>query len=173
MFKKFFTTLILLMIFCVGNFSSATVKAQTVDLAVYCSNISEENILQHGEFLIQHGYTYNFVSPEMLEKFSVKNNRLDFDGTTYKALVLSHQETLTPAAEDKLFEIAKTGLPIIVIGKAPNHYDIEGDYIYLKKLGEIMPLPAVTQIRNTEKNPEKILKTLQSIGITPDLKSIQ
>lgn len=146
-----------------------------VDLAIYYQNyyetidfIGSKKIFDDGGILEQHGYSYDFLSPAALKNLSVKNNRLDFDGASYKALILNHQENLTADAEKKLLEFAKAGLPIIVIGKAPKENSFLSKKYFLEKMGEIMQLPAVTQIRNSEQNPEIIFETLQSLGIIPD-----
>ena len=145
-----------------------------VDLAIYYQNyyetidfIGSKKIFDDGGILEQHGYSYDFLSPAALKNLSVKNNRLDFDGASYKAIILNNQENLTVDAVKKLQEFAKAGLPIIVIGKAPKYNAFTGK-MFLDKMGEIMPQKSVIQIRNSENNPEKILKTLQAHGILPD-----
>ena len=145
-----------------------------VDLAIYYQNyyetidfIGSKKIFDDGGILEQHGYSYDFLSPAALKNLSVKNNRLDFDGASYKAIILNNQDTLTPDAEKKLQEFAKAGLPIIVIGKAPKYNAFTGK-MFLDKMGEIMPQKSVIQIRNSENNPEKIFETLQAHGILPD-----
>lgn len=145
-----------------------------VDLAIYYQSyyetidfIGSKKIFNDGGELEKHGYSYDFLSPETLKNLSVKNGRLDFDGASYKALILNHQDTLTPDAEKKLQEFAKAGLPIIVIGKAPKYNAFTGK-MFLDKMGEIMPQKSVIQIRNSENNPAKIFETLQAHGILPD-----
>lgn len=68
------------------------------------------------------GYTYEYLGPENLASTTagVKDGVLGPDGPAYKALVLYGQTRITPSASAALLRLAEAGLPIFVVGPAPN-----------------------------------------------------
>lgn len=68
------------------------------------------------------GYTHEYVGPENLASASifVKDGILAPNGPAYKAIVLYGQTKITPSASAALLKFAEAGLPIFIIGPAPN-----------------------------------------------------
>lgn len=141
-----------------------------IDLAIYYQSyyetidfIGSKKILDDGGNLEQHGFSYDFLSPAALKKISVKNGRLDFDGASYKALILNDQSTLTEEATKKLIEFAKAGLPIIIVGKSPESYAFI-DKHSTAPIQTLLNMPSVTRI----KSANELFETLQKLGIESD-----
>ena len=141
-----------------------------VDLAIYYQSyyetidfIASKKILDDGGNLEQHGFSYDFLSPAALKNLSVKNKRLDFDGASYKALILNNQTNLTPDATEKLIEFAKSGLPIIIVGKSPESYAFT-EKISTEPIQDLLKMPAVIRVDSAD----QIFETLQSRGINSD-----
>ncbi len=65
--------------------------------------------------LLDSGYSYNLVSESVLgDGSSVSSGMLVPEGPAYKALIVDHVTTLSPAAMQQLAEYAQAGLPIIL-----------------------------------------------------------
>ncbi|KAK0735170.1 hypothetical protein B0T26DRAFT_691020 [Lasiosphaeria miniovina] len=72
--------------------------------------------------LNEAGYTYEYLGPENLASTDapVKKGIFAPDGPGYKAIVLYGQTKITPSASAALLRFAQAGLPIFVVGPAPN-----------------------------------------------------
>ncbi|KLU82943.1 hypothetical protein MAPG_02010 [Magnaporthiopsis poae ATCC 64411] len=68
------------------------------------------------------GFTYEYLSPANFasENVTVQDGLLDSAGSGYRALVLDQEKFITPDAAAKLVELAKAGLPIVVVGTLPS-----------------------------------------------------
>ncbi|GGV42640.1 hypothetical protein GCM10010182_79190 [Actinomadura cremea] len=65
------------------------------------------------------GYTYEYLTPDVLADAPYKGRRLLPDGAAYKGLVLNDQATITVDAAEHILALARRGLPVFVIGDAP------------------------------------------------------
>jgi hypothetical protein len=79
-----------------------------------------------GDWLLNAGYTYEYVSPENLKLpgVSVSGGRLASSGPAYKVFILNRATTITLDASQRLLQYAQSGLPIVISGPIPN--DVPG-----------------------------------------------
>ncbi|KAK3388042.1 hypothetical protein B0H63DRAFT_392879 [Podospora didyma] len=94
-----------------------------VDLAFYAwKHPWSSRAVYQASDLTSAGYTYEYLGPENLANpsVSIKDGVLSPDGPGYKALVIYAQTRITPSASTVLLKFAKTGLPIFIVGPAPN-----------------------------------------------------
>jgi alpha-L-rhamnosidase len=107
-------------------------KNARVDLAIYddSPDIYVDKFKMHGDgsavypdggVLNANGFSYDFVSPDLLDlpQFKVNNGRLDVDGPAYKALIIHDQEAMTAHVVQRLSELANAGLKIVFVGDLP------------------------------------------------------
>ena len=133
--------------------------------------------------LQQAGYTYDYFSPLLLmdsDNVAWNSTVLQPHGPSYKALVV-YQEDLEPECADKLYEIAKGGLPLIFVnhnteirfheapdivhGKAASKSKTlaVSDTELQEKVSKIKALPNVHELDQ----PSELLPLLQKLGIRP------
>lgn len=88
-----------------------------IDMAVLIDKQSSFDFASKNRFqkLLDSGYSYNLVSESVLgDGSSVSSGMLVPEGPAYKALIVDHVTTLSPAAMQQLAEYAQAGLPIIL-----------------------------------------------------------
>lgn len=106
-------------------------KTQKVDIAIYYDTYEDEYMTAGGDgddrypdngVLNAMGYSYEFVSPETLELPSaiVTDHILNADGPAYKAIIVHHQQYMDKDDLNKLYDLAKAGLPIVFVGEMPS-----------------------------------------------------
>ena len=158
--------------------------ANKVDIAIYESERNAQEHLQNytDPSLGQAGYTYQFFTDGLfeLDSASVSGGVLNADGPAYKAMVVRDEDCITLDVANKLLEYAKAGLPIVVIGDAPNrtvtnqvtsvataqelYTAYEQDNAKLQTvISELLSLPNVKQIADTAELPA----TLRGMQVTP------
>lgn len=142
-----------------------------VDLAIYYQSYYEnidfmgsKKILDDGGILEQHGYSYDFISPAALEKISVTGKILDAEGAAYKAIILNNQQNLTDSAAKKFLEFARAGLPIVIVGKAPQDSAFVKDKNVSANVQKLLKMPSVIRVESTD----KIFDALQKNNIKSD-----
>ncbi|WP_458117219.1 glycosyl hydrolase [Arthrobacter sp. D2-10] len=101
---------------------------QVTDVAVYRHSYSDmllgttpPKYYNDNGALQAAGYSYGFVSPDMLdlETFTVSDGRLDAEGAGYRSLIVDQGTKLTVDAAHHLLEAARAGFPILFIGAPP------------------------------------------------------
>ncbi len=162
-----------------------------VDLAFFRNTYFESQMYQplFVSNLEQYGYSYDFISPALMDldsaKVSTQNGQpvLDADGPAYKALIVNHEnhkgnqqhpdemQNLVPLdlsldAANQLLEYAKAGLPIVFVGELPStaKFFTESDEDITKIVEQIISFENVYQV-TTERDLPALL---QQIDITPD-----
>lgn len=95
-----------------------------VDVAIYRQSMdrSLSDAVFKDPGLARAGYSFDYVSSSLvtLPTSAVKDRRLDPSGPGYRALVLDNQRAISVAAARRVLSFAKTGLPVVVVGGAPN-----------------------------------------------------
>ncbi|MBQ6239204.1 MAG: hypothetical protein IJK56_02450 [Firmicutes bacterium] len=133
--------------------------------------------------LQQAGYTYDYFSPQLLldtDNVSWNPHVLQPQGPSYKALVV-YQEDLEPECANKLYEIAKDGLPLIFVDhnaetqfhQAPDIFHEKAasksktlsfsDEALQAKVAEIKALPNVYELDQ----PSELEPLLRKLNIRP------
>jgi hypothetical protein len=131
------------------------------------------------------GYSYDFISTASLnqEDAVLKNGRLFSNGPAYKAIVLNAGRAYNTvlgtrgsgmiplASARKILELAKGGLPVLVIGDAPSrtldygtYEDGKGDKAVQEAMAELLSLGNVVQV----KTEADAVDGLARLGVTPD-----
>ncbi|KAF5392033.1 hypothetical protein D9757_003216 [Collybiopsis confluens] len=144
-----------------------------VDLAVYRKGYDIVSTPPFpGTSVIASGFTYEYVSPEnlKLQGVSVSNSRLSPAGPAYKAFILDRQQNITVDAAQRLVNYAQSGLPVIIVGGAPN--DIPGfetgnaSMLQVQSLIKQLTSEASVALVNDESD---IPASLNSLGVFPSV----
>jgi hypothetical protein len=122
--------------------------------------------------LSRAGYTYEFLSPALLARpeVTVSGGTLAPRGPAYRALVLDRQREMPAAALQRIIDLAKQGLPVIIIGETPTqepfHVSSERDAEVRKFAEQLKEVKAVRSIAQRSELPA----VLASIGVEPATK---
>lgn len=111
-----------------------------IDVAVYyesfldkymCNGADGEDWYPDGGTLNSYGFSYEFVSPEILALNSavVTDGVLNQDGPAYKAIVVHNQTRISSAGLNRLAALAEAGLKIVFVGETPSKNMYYSDYI--------------------------------------------
>ena len=111
-------------------------------------------IFRDGNALGDAGYTYEFLSPALMEhpNAQVADGVFDAAGAAYRAIVVNGEEYMPLAAARRLAAYAQAGLPVIFIGCLPRarFYESEGESdVALQDVFRKMPctlLPSVAAL---------------------------
>ncbi|MHC5560881.1 glycosyl hydrolase [Kocuria sp. U4B] len=135
-----------------------------VDVAVYRNSYWDYGRAGNGKLkgkpqyyndkgLEQSGFTYEFLSPELLDlpTATVHKGRLDAEGPAYKALVIDQQADMPVESARKIVDLATQGLPVVVVGEAPTRtpfFDDSGtqDAAVQAAMEELMAMPGVVHV---------------------------
>lgn len=124
--------------------------------------------------LLNHGYSYEFLSEAMLELpvCRVRNGRLDEEGPAYKCLIIDQETYLSLSCLRQICRLAKEGLPVVWIGAEPIgsrfYSEInmeEKQKLWEAKLKEVWDMEGIFHAENREEVP-KLLKTC---GVLPEV----
>ncbi|MCD8022467.1 MAG: hypothetical protein LUF30_05685, partial [Lachnospiraceae bacterium] len=144
------------------------------------------------EGMMQAGYTYDFLGDDSLQlaSYDAGTGVLSPDGAAYKVLVINQNRPtdtgdgttgtgmIPVVTAEKILELAQEGLPVVVIGDAPDktavycdnyvdgafQYDGYGDEQVSLIMEELLALDNVTQVADEASLPDE----LSARGITPD-----
>ncbi|MGI5227568.1 glycosyl hydrolase [Actinoallomurus sp. CA-142502] len=85
--------------------------------------------IQSSSALASAGYTYEYLSPAQLRRkdASYDKGALFGDGSAYHAVLLNDQTTMPLDVAQKLLELARRGLPVIIAGDLPSTVPGAGD----------------------------------------------
>ncbi|KAL1895595.1 hypothetical protein Sste5346_005064 [Sporothrix stenoceras] len=119
--------------FAARNTLALKTGVSRVDLAFYSwqvpfSAFSSRQSQTMLEMLNTAGYTHEYIGGENIVSAvangsitgGIRDGALGPDGPAYKALVIMDQERMTPASSEALLKMAAAGLPVIIVGNAPN-----------------------------------------------------
>ena len=113
-------------------------KQAKVDVAVFRSTYEDrymnngadgEDWYPDGGVLNSYGYSYEFVSPEILslESAEVEGGVLNAQGPAYKALVIHAQPQISYAAAERISLLNEAGWPVVIVGDAPSQLMYRSD----------------------------------------------
>ena len=164
-----------------------------IDLALYRYNYYDSSSLMESSLnaLESNGYTYDFVSPAVLNLenavVSKQNGQavLAANGPSYKALVIDQrlnaakklQQTCDMPVEtaQRILEYAQAGLPVILLGEAPTSvgsYQGSADQLNQanRQLTDIMQqLVAYENVISIDQpSREKLVSVLEQMNVVPD-----
>lgn len=113
----------------IARMNTLFLKKAKVDCAVYRQNYgnpgegNDDCLYPDGGVLIRAGYSYEFVSPALLDLpvCRVKNGILDPDGVGYKCLIIPQQRAVSLKFLRKLAELTDAGLLVVWQGEKPEH----------------------------------------------------
>ncbi|GLY88789.1 glycosyl hydrolase [Actinoallomurus iriomotensis] len=82
------------------------------------ANDRPDAIIPNTSAMATAGYTYGYISPEFLKEPAAKytGGQLFPGKSGYRALLLNNQQTYRRDAADKILDLARQGLPIVVVG---------------------------------------------------------
>ncbi|GAB3059175.1 glycosyl hydrolase [Intrasporangium mesophilum] len=135
------------------------------DLGLIGQSVSAQQSPQHmlgtDSATSSAGYTYEYVSPDLLGDPSLKpdkNGGLFGDSSGYKALVLNNQRTISLGGAQQLLRLAKAGLRVFVVGNAPmSTTGAEPDTDQLAPvISALLAQPAVTQVATEAALPDAL-----------------
>jgi len=153
------------------------------DVAVYMQNYlyppSQGYKMRHwGDLKLQEaGYTRDYLNPTMLElpNAVVTGNRLAANGPAYKALIIDSEQgpptdpvktSMPVEAARKILAFARAGLPVIVVGTAPDRTpgnSPESDAALKTVIGQLLSEKTVSRVPHEGDVPAK----LRALGIRP------
>lgn len=92
-----------------------------IDLAVYrlCYWENNETGYISSAGLDRNGYSYDFIGPAHLNTADFASGRLFPHGPAYRALILNHETALPLETARQILNLAKQGLPILLVGSIP------------------------------------------------------
>ncbi|MCR2806266.1 glycosyl hydrolase [Paenibacillus soyae] len=165
-----------------------------VDLAIYRYHIDgiHHDILTEPTVYEQAGYSYDYVSPALLNLETAKVGMfdgqpvLDADGSAYKTLIVDtrvHSDGswrwspyMPLDIADRLLEYAKEGLPIVLVGEgASGVLSYNGDYNVMEreddelrqKLERLRTMPNVRHVPNQE----GVVEALRKLSVLPAVRT--
>ncbi|MCP9948600.1 hypothetical protein LUX33_09360 [Actinomadura madurae] len=109
------------------------------DLAVYWQDFGmngtgttgsgSNKLIQSSSALASAGYTYEYLSPALLQREDATFARgtLFGDRSAYRAVLLNDQKTMPVSAAEKLLRLARQGLPVVIVGDVPSTVPGNGD----------------------------------------------
>ncbi len=153
------------------------------DVAVYMQNYlyppSQVYKTRHwGDMkLAEAGYTRDYLNPDMLNlpNATVAGNRLAANGPAYKALIIDSEQgpptdpvktSMPVEVARKILGLARAGLPVIVVGTAPDRTPgntPEADAALKTVIGQLLAERSVSRVAHEGDVPDK----LRSLGIRP------
>lgn len=150
-------------------------NTQKVDIAIFSQAfLKNKKEMADGRFsyndasvLNRNGYTYEFLSPSLLqhENCKAKNGVIDEDGVAYKAIIVSNEDYMDYASALKIKEFADNGVLVLFVGKYPTRCNLKSD---LKSDAElwslIQSIPSVFAA-----NPFVVPRILKNAGVLPDV----
>ncbi|UPK96040.1 hypothetical protein LCI18_006975 [Fusarium solani-melongenae] len=123
-------------------------------------------VFYEGDDLRTQGFTHEYLGPENLasDEVTVTNGLLAMQGPAYRALVIYHQEYITPEAALKLVKFAQQHLPIVVYGKLPTKtIGSSGQSVVSKAMKSLKSFRNVKLVGDDKPLPE----VLKSVGVHP------
>ena len=150
-------------------------NTQKVDVAIFSQAfLKNKRDMADGRFcyndapvLNRNGYTYEFLSPALLqhENCKAKNGVIDIEGAAYKALIVANEAYMDYASALKIKELADSGVPVVFVGKYPTRCNMKSDE---KSDAELWAL--IESISSEfAANPFIVPQILKSAGILPDV----
>ena len=124
--------------------------------------------------LSNHGYSYEFVSEELLKLpvSRVNNHLLDKDGPAYKCLIVPQQQSVSKGFLQEVKRLAEEGLPVIWQGEKPVNakFYAEADTAedrqdWQDMLERVWADPSIVHVDLLDQVPG----ILECLGISPDV----
>lgn len=146
------------------------------DLAVYWQDFGlngtgttgsgSNKLIQSSSALAAAGYTYEYVSPAQLQDAPLRGGALFPDASAYHAVLLDDQTTMPVAAARKLVQLARSGFPVLVLGRLPQTTPGAGDAAaqdaeLRATIDQLLQQPSVVRIADEADAPN----ALQRLGI--------
>ncbi|KAH8896447.1 hypothetical protein GQ53DRAFT_838560 [Thozetella sp. PMI_491] len=155
------------LLYAARNTHVAKVGAPKVDLAFYWSGQSfAGRDIYPGDTIRAAGYTHEYLGFSNIASLATRaaNGTLAPDGPAYRALVLYNQAQITAAAAGALLDLAQAGVPIFIVGNAPNvTLGKIGQRDVSTRMGSLLNHPGVHSVPASEFGPEQ----LASAGVQP------
>jgi len=150
------------------------------DLAVYWQDFGltgtgttgtgSDSLVGSSSQLAREGYSYEYLSPDQLTSKAARYRAgsLFPDGSGYHAVLLKDQQTMPLAAAERLLQLARQGLPVVVVGKTPSAtpgYDPTGrqDARLRGVISRLLAQRDVRRVRDLGSAPE----VLRRLGVDP------
>lgn len=155
-------------------------KQAKIDCAIYRDSYinpgeaSEFCLYPDDGALANHGYSYEFVSEELLKlpESKVTNHLLDEEGVSYKCLIIPQKKAVSKGFLLEVERLAKEGLPIVWQGEKPQGAKFFAESMskedkdrWQKIMERVWSNPAINHVENLQQIP----KTLREMGITADV----
>lgn len=115
--------------------------------------------------LQNHGYTYDYFAPQLLEEEYIlfKNGLLDQDGAGYQAIII-YQEVLPVSSAKKILLLAQAGLPILFVNGVNETLRPEG----ISKTHRT----AACRVASLNENEDELRYIIEQIKLLPNVKEI-
>ncbi|GAB3305935.1 glycosyl hydrolase [Pseudoclavibacter terrae] len=156
-------------------------KPAKVDLAVYRHDVDKgpadagdgHHIYPDGGALSSAGFSYEFVSPALLEATapSVGSERIAPEGPAYKAVVVNNEAAMSLDAIEQLATYAEQGVRLVFVGDVPSRLVGEGERIsgatddqVAAAASKLLGLGNVTRVSTLGEVPT----ALAALGVAPD-----
>lgn len=133
------------------------------------TGFGSDRLVQSTSPLAAAGYTYEYLSPAQLDGDDavLRGGELFPDRSGYHAVVLDDQPTMPLGAARRLLTLARSGMPVAVVGDPPSRvpgYDAKGESAALRDvIDELLRQPSVVRAAGDPELPG----ALRRAGVTP------
>ncbi len=145
---------------------------------MYNQSLNHISAAYPDESLLESGYSYGYVSPGSLAlpTARVAGGRLAPEGPAFKALVVVDQTSLPVASAERILQLARDGLPVLVIGDPPHRTPgyvataaaaAQRDATVQSLVAALLEQPNVRGVADTAGVPE----ALAALGVNPAVSS--
>ncbi|PWN00284.1 MAG: hypothetical protein DBX37_02325 [Massilioclostridium sp.] len=155
-------------------------KTAKMDVAVYRNEYLNDGVGGDGSYIYpddgilnSYGYSYEFVSPTLLdlENATITNGYLDEEGPAYKAMVIHNQKGMPEETAEKLLSMVEQGFKLVFVGETPSQ---EMYYEDVLSGNSDEKLQQIIQQMLNHKNVihvdsyDQVPQALEQLGVQPD-----
>lgn len=155
-------------------------KTTKMDIAVYRNEYLNDGVGGDGSYIYpddgilnSYGYSYEFVSPTLLdlENATIINGCLDEEGPAYKAMVIHNQKGMPEETAEKLLSMVEQGFKLVFVGETPSQEMYYEDVLSGNSDEKLQQ--TIQQILNNQNvihvdNYDQVPQALEQLGVQPD-----
>ena len=155
-------------------------KTTKMDVAVYRNEYLNDGVGGDGSYIYpddgilnSYGYSYEFVSPTLLdlENATITNGYLDEEGPAYKAMVIHNQKGMPEETAEKLLSMVEQGFKLVFVGETPSQEMYYEDVLSGNSDEKLQQI--IQQILNHKNvihvdNYDQVPQALEQLGVQPD-----
>ncbi|AXQ30578.1 hypothetical protein D0B54_18650 [Solimonas sp. K1W22B-7] len=136
------------------------------------SLLGTDRIIPSGSELARRGYTYEYLSPAFFSQPGAvwESGRLFPSTSAYKAVVIRRESRMPLEAAQKLLQLARQGMPVVMVGDAPTQtpgwYGAGAEDASVREaMQQLLDLPGVRRVNRDDDIPDALL----ALGVRPSI----